>query len=107
MRFEKKRSEGMESVVQAYIRAMKLSPALNKRRIFAAWNQATEAGQYTIRQSYRDGRLTVTLNSSVVRSMLYMQRDIFVKRINEILDRDELFNSDDPNVGFVKEIVLK
>ena len=107
MRFEKKRSEGMESVVQAYIRAMRLSPALNKRRVFEAWAQATGAGQYTIRQSYKEGKLTVTLNSSVVRSMLYMQRDIFTKRINEILVRDELFNPNEPGTGFVKEIVLK
>ena len=42
-----------------------------------------------------------------MRSILYMQRDIYVKKINAILRQDELFTPEDPKVGFVNEIILK
>ena len=38
MRLEKQYATGMDSLVQGYIRLMKLGPALNRRRIYAAWD---------------------------------------------------------------------
>ena len=42
-----------------------------------------------------------------MRSILYMQRDLYAARINAALKQDELFTPGDEKVGFVKEIILK
>lgn len=97
----------MGDVVQMFIKEMKISAGLNTRRIFAAWDQASGAAQYTIRRYFRDGKLTITLNSSMVRSQLFLSRELLVSKINMILDDDPLFVKDDPRVKKVKEIVLK
>ena len=107
MRLEKQYATGMDSLVQGYIRLMKLGPALNRRRIYAAWDSVTGAGPHTIRKSFKDGKLYITLSSSVMRSILYMQRDLYAARINAALKQDELFTQGDEKVGSVKEIILK
>lgn len=107
MKLEKRYATDMQALTKGYIRLMNLSSALNRRRIYAAWDEASGAGQHTIRRSFKDGKLYITLGSSVMRSILYMQRDIYVKKINAILRQDELFTPEDPKVGFVKEIILK
>lgn len=107
MKMQKQKAVGMESLMPAYIRVMQLAPGLNRRRIYAAWDEVTGAASQTLRRSYKDGKLYITLSSSVLRSVLYMQRDIYIKRINELLAQDELFTKGDPRVGYVNEIILK
>ena len=97
----------MEELVQLFIRSMKLSAPLNTRRIFDAWDQASGASRYTLRRYFRDGKLYVTLNSSMVRNQLGFQRAALVDRINEILRSDELFQKDDATVQYVEELILK
>ena len=97
----------MEELVQLFIRSMKLSAPLNTRRIFDAWDQASGASRYTLRRYFRDGKLYVTLNSSMVRNQLGFQRAALVDRINEILRSDELFQKDDTTVQYVEELILK
>ena len=98
---------GMEELVQMFIRSMKLSASLNTRRIFEAWDQASGASRYTLRRYFRDGKLYITLNSSMARGQLSLQKDFLVARINEILRADELFMKDDPKVKYVEELILK
>ena len=97
----------MEELVHDFIKSMKLSSGLNTRRIFAAWDEASGASRYTLRRFFRDGKLTVTLNSSMVRGQLMLQRAALVERMNEILREDELFLKDDPRVRYVEELILK
>ena len=54
MRLEKQYATGMDSLVQGYIRLMKLGPALHRRRIYAAWDSVTGAGPHTMRKSFKD-----------------------------------------------------
>ena len=89
----------MEELVQMFIRSMKLSAGLNTRRIFEAWDQASSASRYTLRRYFRDGKLYITLNSSMVRSQLGFQK--------ADLREDALFQQDDPQVKFVEELILK
>ena len=107
MKMQKQTARTMESLIPAYIKMMQLAPPLNRRRIYSAWDEVTGAGPQTLRRSLRDGKLYVTLNSSVLRSVLYMQRDIYIKRINELLAQDPLFTPTDSKVGYIKEIILK
>lgn len=107
VRITRKRALSMEELVPMYIKSMKLSAGLNTHRIFAAWDEASGAAAYTLRRFFRDGKLYITLNSSVVRNHLSFQNAELVDRINHILSMDELFVKDDPRVSYVRELILK
>ena len=107
VRITRKRAMSMEELIPMYIKSMKLSTGLNTHRIFAAWGEASGAAQYTLKRFFRDGKLYITLSSSVVRNHLSFQNAELVERINHILSRDELFVRDDPRVSFVRELILK
>lgn len=103
----RKKALDMSQVVEMYIKSMKLSAGLNTRRIFEAWDRASGASRYTSRRFFRDGKLYVTLNSSMVRNQLSFQKDALVSMMNQILMDDELFIKDDPKVRYVEELILK
>lgn len=107
MRVERKTAEGMDSVMLRYVKAMGISASHNSHRIFLAWDEASGAAANTIRRFFKDGALTITLNSSVVRSVLLLQSDLLVAKINSILDEDELFIKDNPKLKKVEKLVLK
>ena len=97
----------MEEVVAMYIKSMKISSGLNTQCIFSAWDEASGAAPFTLRKFFRDGKLYVTLNSSVVRNQLSFQKDALVEKINGILAKNDLFFEEDSRVGFVQELILK
>lgn len=103
----RKEALGMDEIIPMYIRALKLGAGLNTQRVFAAWDAVSGASRYTLRRFYRDGRLFVTLSSSMVRSQLEFQRSALVDAMNEFLSRDELFVKDCDKAGFVKQLILK
>ena len=107
VRIARKKALDMEEVVSMYIKSMKLTAGLNTQRIFAAWDDASGAAPYTLRRFFRDGRLYITLSSSVVRNQLSFQSDVLVEKMNAILAEDGLFTKDDPRVSYVKELILK
>lgn len=106
-RVARKTAVSLSEAIQEYLKAAKLSSGLNTQRIFAAWDAASGAGRYTVRRFFRDGRLYITVDSSVVRSQLSFQRDVLIEKINALLAQDELFTQDDARVGTVKELILK
>ena len=107
VRIARKKALDMEEVVSMYIKSMKLTAGLNTQRIFAAWDDASGAAPYTLKRFFRDGKLYITLSSSVVRNQLSFQSDALVEKMNSILAKDELFTKDDPRVSYVKELILK
>lgn len=107
VRISRKKPLSMDEVVSMYIKSMKISAGLNTQRVFAAWDDASGAAAFTLKRFYRDGRLYVTLNSSVIRNQLSFQKDALVEKINEILSKDDLFTKDDDRVSFVRELILK
>ena len=102
----RKEPVAMDELVQMFIKSMKLSASLNTRRIYEAWDQASGASRYTLRRYFRDGKLYVTLNSSVG-NQLGFQKEALRERINGILREDKLFVRDDPAVKYVEELILK
>lgn len=106
-RIPRKTAIPLSELMKEFVRDSRLSSGLNTRRIFSAWDDASGAGKYTVGRFFRDGRLFITVSSSVVRSQLYFQKDAIVEKINEILRKDELFAGDDKYVGYVKELILK
>ena len=97
----------MEELVQMFIRSMKLSAGLNTRRIFEAWDAVSGAARHTQRRYFRDGKLYITLDSSMVRNQLGYRKAELVDRINALLNEDDLFLKDDPQVKKVEELILK
>ena len=103
----RKEAIGMDQVVPLYIKAMKLDAGLNTQRVFAAWDEVSGVREYTIGKFYRDGKLRVTLSSSMVRSHLEFQKDALLLALNSFLEKDTLFSKDCVKVGYVKEIILR
>ena len=106
-RVARKSAAPLSELIRAWLKAEKLTAGLNTQRIFAAWDTASGAGRYTVRRFFRDGRLYITVDSSVVRSQLYFQRDALLDKINALLAQDELFTGDDTPSGPVRELILK
>jgi len=107
VRIHRKEAVSMDEVVKQYIRSMKIAAGLNTQRIFAAWDACSGAGEFTLKRFFRDGKLYITLGSSVIRSQLYFQKDILIEKMNRFLSQDSLFTEDNHTVGYVKELILK
>lgn len=106
-RIHRKEAVGMDKIVEAYIKSMKIAAGLNTQRVFAAWDACSGAASYTLRRFFRGGKLYITLNSSVVRSQLFLQKDLLIEKMNAFLSQDALFTSDNKTVGFIQELILK
>lgn len=89
------------------MREMKISYAFNNRVIFRIWDEVSGAGPYTIRKFFREGKLYITVNSSVVRTQLNMQKAFFLERINERLAEDALLDRSPEFGAVVKELIIK
>ena len=107
MKMQRGKSRELGDVLMEWLRQSKISSGYNTRRIFAAWDEATGLASCTLNRYFRDGRLYVTLSSSAVRSTLQFQKEEIIRSINVILSRDPLFIKDDPNVKYVRELILK
>lgn len=106
-RVPRKTAISVEEALKAYLRQSHLTTGLNTQRIFAAWDAASGAGSCTVRKFFRDGKLYITVNSSVIRSQLLFQKQGLIEKMNSILADDMLFDTTDGTVGFVKELILK
>lgn len=84
-----------------------MDAAIDTRQIYSAWDSVSGAKDYTIRRYFRDGRLYITVNSSVVRSRLLFCKDSLVESINKELQENILFSGDKGLCGYVKELIIK
>ena len=107
VRIHRKQALSMEELVQQYIKSMKLAAGLNTQRIFEAWDACSGAGPFTLKRFFRDGKLYITLNSSVIRNQLSFQKDALVEKMNAWLADDKLFTADNRTVNFIRELILK
>ena len=107
VRIHRKEAVGMDKIVQEYIKSMKIAVGLNTQRVFAAWDACSGAAPYTLRRFYRGGKLYITLNSSVLRSQLSLQKAQLIEKMNAFLQQDSLFTADNKTVGFIQELILK
>jgi hypothetical protein len=106
-RISRKSALPLAEVFKMMIREGHASATHNSHRIYAAWDAASGAAPFTIRRYFRDGKLYITLSSSVICSQLSMQRDALLEKINAIVSGDDLFISDGSGEDAVKELILK
>ena len=107
VRIHRKEAVSMDELVHQYIKSMKLAAGLNTQRVFASWDACSGAGPFTLRRFFRDGKLYITLNSSVIRNQLFFQKEELVEKINHFLSQDTLFTEDNRTVNYVRELILK
>ena len=80
-----RRYTSLGDAIRLMLRQNGLGPELDRRRIYAAWDNASGAGAYTLRRYFKEGRLYITVNSSVIRSQLHFQKDALLEKINALL----------------------
>ena len=103
----RKEALSMEEVVEEFIKSAKLASGLNTQRVYAAWDEASGAGPFTLKRFFRGGTIYIILNSSVIRNQLYFQKEALIEKMNATLSGDRLFTADNRTVGYIQELVLK
>ena len=103
----RKEALSMEEVIGEFIKSAKLASGLNSQRVYAAWDDCSGAGPFTLKRYFRAGTLYITLNSSVIRNQLSFQKEALIEKMNATLSGDPLFTPDNRTSGFVKELVLR
>lgn len=106
-RIGRKDAQGMDELINLYIREMRLASGFNCRRVFDAWDFVSGASRHTVDRFFRDGVLYCTIGSSVVRNQLYFQRDVLVRKMNEYLDEDPMVIRTGDDEPLVRTLVLK
>lgn len=101
----RKKAITVGEALMEFLKQAKLASGLNTRCIYDAWDEASGAAPYTLKRFYRDGKLYITLSSSVVRSQLVFQKDLLIDKINATLKANELFTQSEN--AFVRELILK
>ena len=77
-------------VLNEYLRQSGLDERLREVEVCRAWDEVVgpQAAGATTSREVKDGVLTCRINSSMVRSQLFMQRDTIRNRINIKLGRE-------------------
>ena len=104
-RVSRKNALSVAEAIKMFFKQERLSGPHNSYRISLAWDQASGAAKYTVKRFFREGRLYITVDSSVVRNQLSFQRTALIERMNSILKEDEMFISDDSDP--IKELIIK
>ena len=102
-----RRAVGMNTLIREVLKEGRMAEAFNSRCIFRAWDLASGAAEFTVRRYFRDGKLYITLSSSVVRSQLHFQQDVLLQKINSIARNDEFFTDTESVKGPVTQLILK
>ena len=105
-RIARKSAQPLVEVLKEMLVEGKASGTHNSYRIFAAWDSVSGAAPYTIKRFFRDGKLYITLSSSVICSQLAMQKDTLRNKLNAVLANDDLYIGQ-ISEGPVKELILK
>lgn len=116
-KLRRKNAQAMNEIICDLLKSMRLNYGMTSHLVFGAWDRVSGAGPYTAKRFFRDGKLYITLNSSVVRSQLRMQQSFLLEKINAELASDPVFaplgrldSADGSDTGkneYVRELILK
>ena len=81
---EKSNTQSMSEAIRAYLKESKLEKPLKERQLINSWESLLgKTIARATREIYiRDGKLIVTLTSSVIRNELYMLQDEIIRKLN-------------------------
>lgn len=107
-RIARKNAQSLVEVFKEMIRSGGATATHNSYRVYSAWNAVSGAERYTIKRFFRDGKLYITLSSSVLASQLAMQAPYLIEKMNDILASDELLiASGDGRLSEVKQLIIR
>ncbi|MBR3074330.1 MAG: DUF721 domain-containing protein [Bacteroidales bacterium] len=106
-RIKRKNAIPLSSAIRDYLKEAHLTSGINTRCIFAAWDEVSGTAPFTIKRFYRNGKLYITFNSSVVRDQMKPRKELLIEKINDRLAKDPFFSTDEHYVSWVEDIVLK
>lgn len=105
-RLRRQKPTALAELIKQYLKGNSLNSAFNTHLVFSAWDDASGAGRYTIKKFFRDGRLYVTVSSSVVRSQLLFQKSALIDKMNALITGNELFCGT-AGEKYVKDLIIK
>ncbi len=105
-RLRRQKPTPLSELIKIYLQSNSMSRAFNTHLVFSAWDDASGAGPYTVKKFFRDGKLYITVSSSVVRSQLLFQKKALIDKINTLVRDNELFCGK-PADGYVKDLIIK
>ncbi len=105
-RLRRQKPTAIAELIKQYLKSNSLNTAFNTHLVFSAWDDASGAAQYTVKKFFRDGKLYVTVSSSVVRSQLLFQKSALTDKMNAIVSSNELFCGPS-GCRYVKDLIIK
>lgn len=82
---KKTNAQPLKTIVQEYLKAMKLDTKLKEVRLIKQWEDVIgkTAARYTQNLYIKDRKLFVKVNSSIIRSELIMLKSGILQKLNE------------------------
>ena len=82
---ERSNTQSMGEAIRAFLKESKLEKPLKERQLVSSWESLLgKSIARATREIYiRDGKLYVSLTSSVIRNELYMLQDEIIRKLNE------------------------
>lgn len=105
-RLRRQKPTPLSELIKLYLRGNSMSRQFNTHLVFSAWDDASGAGPYTVKKFFRDGKLYITVSSSVIRSQLLFQKKFLIDKINTLVRDNELFCGQATD-EYVKDLIIK
>ena len=82
---ERSNTQSMAEAIRAFLKESKLEKPLKERQLVSSWESLLgKSIARATREIYiKDGKLYVSLTSSVIRTELYMLQDEIIRKLNE------------------------
>ncbi len=106
-RLGRKSALPIDEVLRMFLKQSGVGKQHNTMRVVEAWKEASGAASHTIGSYFREGVLHVTINSSMARMHLEMNRAPILLKMNALLAEDPLFLKDGLEPPYVKELKLR
>ena len=82
---ERSNTQSLGEAIRAYLKTSKLEKPLKERQLISSWESLLgKSIARATREIYiKEGKLHVSLTSSVIRNELYMLQDEIIRKLNE------------------------
>ncbi len=89
---ERSNTQSLGEAIRAYLKESRLEQPLKERHLISSWESllGRSVARATRKIYIKNGRLYVFLNSSVIRSELYMLQDEILRKLNEVAGEEML-----------------
>ena len=78
----------ISAIIEEFIKEERLEEGLNRTRLFRAWDNVVgeNGARATSNKFFREGVLYCTINSSIMRTQMYYNRENIIAQLNKMLN---------------------